>query len=218
MNNKSLFAINSLIVLTMLSLAAWAWQQIPDTQMIPVHYGVDGLPDRYGGKFEAILGAPLLGVVLTAIFAIIFRIEPRRGHMRRSQKAYFMTGLSAMTLLLALHTATILQALGRQIDVVAIVSVGVGVHLAIIGNYLSKVRSNFSFGIRTPWTLSSERAWSKTHRLGGRLLFLLGIVSAIAAIANQNQLFLLLILGGTIGITVLSFIYSYVVWKSDPRR
>ena len=52
----------------------------------------------------------------------------------------------------------------------------------IIGNYLGKVRSNFFFGIRTPWTLSSERSWNRTHRLGGRLFFGLGLVAVVTPI------------------------------------
>lgn len=209
---------NSLIVLVMLALSAWAWNQIPDTQLIPVHYGVDGLPDRYGGKVEALLVMPFVGLGTIALFAIIPRIEPRSDNLTRSNKAYFMTTLSATGLLLSIHAATVLQALGRPINVAIVTSVGVSVLLAIMGNYMSKVRSNFSFGIRTPWTLRSEQSWNKTHRLGGRLLFLLGISATIAALINAHQLFLILILGGTIGITVALFIYSYWVWKNDPER
>jgi uncharacterized membrane protein len=136
----------------------------------------------------------------------------------RSQKAYFMTGISAMVLLLSIHAATVLQVLGWRTNIATVVSVGVSVLFAIIGNYLGKVRSNFSFGIRTPWTLSSERSWNKTHRLGGRLLFVLGISGTIVALVNANQLFLLLILGGSVGITLFLIIYSYVMWKDDPER
>jgi uncharacterized membrane protein len=218
MNNKSLLVINSLIVLAMLSLSAWAWNQIPDSQPIPVHYDINGLPDRYGGKLEGLLAVPLIGAGLTALFAIIPLIEPRSDNLVRSKKAYFMTALSAMTLLFSIHASTVLQALGWRINVATIVSVSVSVLLAVIGNYLSKVRSNFSFGIRTPWTLSSEQSWNKTHRLGGRLLFLLGVSGTIAALANANQLFLLLILGGTVSLTVILVIYSYLVWKDDPER
>jgi uncharacterized membrane protein len=218
MNNKSLFVMNSFVVLAMLSLSAWAWKQIPDTQLIPVHYDINGLPDRYGGKWEGLLAVPLLGVGVTALFAIIPRLEPRSEHLMRSNKAYFMTALSAMALLLSIHTATVLQELGWRINVATVVSVGVSVLLAVMGNYLSKVRSNFSFGIRTPWTLSSEQSWNKTHRLGGRLLFFLGISGTIAALVNANQLFLLLILGGTASTTIVLVIYSYVVWKHDPER
>lgn len=202
----------------MFALSVWAWFQIPETQQIPVHYGIDGTPDRYGGKFEGLFAIPLIGVALTVLFAILPRIEPRSENLMRSQKAYFIVALSAIALLLALHVATVLQALGWQIPVATVVSVGVSLLIAMIGNYLSKVRSNFSFGIRTPWTLRSEQSWNKTHRLGGRLLFFLGISGMIAAIANANQLFLLLILGGTLSVTVILFIYSYTVWKADPER
>jgi len=44
MNNKSLLVINSLVVLAMLSLSDWAWNQIPDNQLIPVHYDINELP------------------------------------------------------------------------------------------------------------------------------------------------------------------------------
>jgi uncharacterized membrane protein len=202
----------------MLLLSAWVWNQIPDTQMIPVHYDINGTPDRYGGKIEGFLVTPLIGVGLTILFAIIPRIEPRFDNLIRSQTAYFMTGLAAIALLLSIHVATILRVLGWRIDVATVVGVGVSLLLAIIGNYLSKVRSNFSFGIRTPWTLSSEQSWHKTHRLGGRLLFFLGISGTIAALTNANRLFLLLILGGTVSITVFLVIYSYLVWKDDPDR
>jgi uncharacterized membrane protein len=218
MNNKSLFLMNSFVVLAMLFLSAWAWNQIPDTQQIPVHYDISGLPDRYGGKLEGLLAIPLIGIVLTAVFVIIPLIDPRADNLRRSKKAYFMTALSAMGLLFSIHAATVLQVLGWPINVATVAAVGVSVLLAVMGNYLSKVRSNFSFGIRTPWTLSSEQSWNKTHRLGGRLLFILGIGGAIAALLNANQLFLLLILGGTLSITVALVIYSYVVWKNDPEH
>ncbi|NEQ26899.1 MAG: hypothetical protein F6K28_49330 [Microcoleus sp. SIO2G3] len=174
--------------------------------------------DRYSGKLEGLLTVPLIGAGLTALFAIIPRIDPRSDNLVRSQKAYFMTALAAMGLLLSIHASTVLQALGWQINVATVVSVGVSVLLAVIGNYLGKVRSNFTFGLRIPWTLSSEQSWNKTHRLGGRLLFLLGISGIIAALANANQLFLLLILGGTVSLTIILIIYSYVVWRDDPER
>jgi uncharacterized membrane protein len=218
MNNKSLFVVNSLVVSVMLAISAWAWNQIPDTQMIPVHYGIDGIADRYSGKLEGLLAIPLTGVGLTVLFALIPRIDPRSDNLMRSKKAYFMTGMSAIVLLLSIHSAIILQVLGWQINVATVGAVGVSLLLAVIGNYLSKVRSNFSFGIRTPWTLSSEQSWHKTHRLGGRLLFLLGISGAIAALANANQLSLLLILCGAVSITVFLVIYSYIVWRDDPER
>lgn len=218
MNNKFAFILSSLLVAAMFLLSLWAWQQLPDTQLIPVHYGLDGTADRYGGKAEGLLFAPLMAAGLTLLFVIIPKLDPRAENLLRSEKAYAATWLAAIALLASIHVATIRQAFGGHVDVATVVSVGVGILLAVIGNYLGKVRSNFSFGIRTPWTLSSERAWNQTHRLGGRLLFLLGMSCTLAAVFNANVFFLVLALGGTIGISFGLLLYSYLLWKDDPEK
>ncbi|MBD2256555.1 SdpI family protein [Pseudanabaena sp. FACHB-2040] len=218
MNNRNAFAISSLIVLGMLLLSGWAWTVIPEGYSMPVHYGLDGTPDRYGGKFEGLLLIPLIAAVLTMLFAVIPRIDPRAHNLIRSKKAYSITWLAVTVLLLVLQAAMILQALGWQVDVVTIVSAGVGVLFTIIGNYLGKVRSNFFFGVRTPWTLSSEHSWNKTNRLGGRLLFGLGISCILAALTNASQIFLMLALGGSVGISLFLIIYSYLLWRDDSTR
>ncbi len=218
MNNKLAFLLSGFAIFGMLLASWWAWHQIPDTQLIPVHYDLHGTPDRYGGKFEGLLVVPLIAVGLTLLFAVLPKIDPRAQNLVRSERAYAATWLAAIALIAATHFATVLQALGWQINVASVVSVGVGILLAIIGNYLGKVRSNFSFGIRTPWTLSSEHSWHKTHRLGGWLFFLLGISCTLAALAEADVLFLILTLAGTISISFLLIIYSYSAWKADPER
>ena len=50
-----------------------------------------------------------------------------------------------------------------------------------MGNVLGKVRRNFWMGVRTPWTLASEKVWVATHRLAARLLTAGGLAGAVAA-------------------------------------
>ena len=58
----------------------------------------------------------------------------------------------------------------------AVLTAAIGVMLIVMGNFMGKIRSNFVFGMRTPWTLSSELSWNKTHRLTGKLFMLWGLV------------------------------------------
>lgn len=218
MNNKLIGVISSLIVAGMLLLSLWTWRHLPDTQLIPVHYGLDGTPDRYGSKFEGLFLTPLIAAGLILLFAVIPQIDPRAQNLSRSEKAYAATWLTTIAFLASIHVATVMQALGWHVNVGSVVSVGVSILLIIIGNYLGKVRSNFFFGIRTPWTLSSERSWNQTHRLGGRLMFLLGIGCILAAMFEANILFFVLVLGGMSGISILLVIYSYLLWKDDPEK
>ena len=129
-----------------------------------------------------------------------------------------VTGLASIGLILLVHSAIILQTLGWSVDVAMVIAVCFSVLLAIMGNYLGKVRSNFFFGIRTPWTLSSDHVWSKTHRLGGRLLFCLGIGCTVAALTRAAGTILVTALGGSLGISLFLVVYSYLLWKHDAGQ
>ena len=46
---------------------------------------------------------------------------------------------------------------------------GIGLLMAVIGNYLPKCRMNAIMGIKTRTTYSSEANWNATHRFGGKV-------------------------------------------------
>ena len=99
-----------------------------------------------------------------------------------------------------------------------IVGLAVGTLFIIVGNYLGKTRSNFFIGIRTPWTLSSDSVWQKTHRLAGKLFMLSGLIIVVSSwfIANSN-------LGTLVIFTVLPAalipcIYSWWLWRSEQNN
>jgi uncharacterized membrane protein len=120
-----------------------------------------------------------------------------------------MAGVQALIVLSAVGVA--------RSDVGArLVPAGVGLVLMVVGNYMGKVRSNFFFGIRTPWTLSSERSWNRTHRLGGRLLVLIGLVAVVTPIFPWAGVVELV--AGVPVVVVVLVIYSYVEWSRDPAK
>jgi uncharacterized membrane protein len=94
--------------------------------------------------------------------------------------------------------------------------VGVGLMFTLIGNQLGKSRSMFLVGIRTPWTLSSEEAWTKTNRLGGKLMMAAGLVMIVAAFAplpgSEVPGLVIAVVAVMVGVPV---VYSYVLWKRE---
>lgn len=94
---------------------------------------------------------------------------------------------------------------------------GVVLLAMLMENYLGKVRSNFFFGIRTPWTLSSELSWGKTHRLGGRLFVFLGLVLAVGTMVKGPGI-LPLLAPALLTLVVALAGYSYLVWRNDPNK
>jgi uncharacterized membrane protein len=80
----------------------------------------------------------------------------------------------------------------------------------IIGNYLGKVRKNFFIGIRTPWTLASDEVWNRTHRIGGRLFMLSGVIIWLGALL---RLPLSWTVGVAVGLVLIPVVYSYFLYR-----
>lgn len=218
MQHKPALVISGLVIVIMFAVSAWAWGQIPDGRQIPVHFGLNGTPNRYGGKVQGLLVLPLIASGLTGLLAFLPRIEPRAQNLARSGKAYSLVWIAAILLLSGIHFSIVAIAIGRTVNMAVIINALLGVFFLVTGNYLGKIRRNFVFGIRTPWTLDSDLAWNKTHRLGGWLFVLLGSALLLSALDGGAKFSRLLLLGGTGTIILILIVYSYLVWKNDPAK
>jgi uncharacterized membrane protein len=84
-------------------------------------------------------------------------------------------------------------------------------------NLAGGVDQHWFVGIRTPWTLSSERFWTLTHRFGGRLFVAIGL-ALIAAGLIRAPWALILVGAVLFGGVVWTILYSYLIWRGDPNR
>lgn len=218
MNLRPLRIASVVAVGSMLLLAAWAWGQIPSGAQVPIHWGVDGQPDGYASKEFALLFTPVVTAGLAALLYLLPRFEPRAQNLARSGPAYVQVTVAILVLMVGVQLLVVLAAVGSPVDTTRLLSVATGILFVVIGNVLGKVRSNFMFGVRTPWTLSSDLAWNKTHRLVGRLFVLLGLATIAVGLVGSPAAFLVVLLGGIGLVVVVAFVYSYRVWRSDPAR
>ncbi len=97
---------------------------------------------------------------------------------------------------------------GVNLPVTSFISIGVGILLMVLGNLMGKITRNHIVGIRTPWTLSSEEVWFRTHRLGGVLLVLAGLALTINALLDGGLVFAVSLV---IAAAVVPAAYSYVL-------
>ncbi len=220
-------AFSSLLVPLVLSLllagglvafSGWARLQLAADAKIPIHWNTAGQIDGYRGRNTLFL---LPGIVagLGVMFYCLPLIEPRRGHLLRSSRAYRAVWLALLLFLAAAHIFLVRAALGHDIPGTRWLHFGVGVLFLVIGNFLGKIRSNFAFGVRTPWTLSSELSWNKTHRLAG-WLFVSGGLALIAGsfLRLSGGRFQALLLGWLAVTLITVAVYSYCVWRVDPDK
>jgi uncharacterized membrane protein len=191
----------------------YVWPQVGE--VVPTHWGIDGRPDGFGSRSLGLLLLPGLVVVITLIFAVLTRLDPRREHVERSSGALGWVLLSIVGLLAYMHALMLRAMLGDGALGSGALLFGVGVMLVVLGNALPKIRSNFWTGIRTPWTLSSERVWHRTHRLGGMTMAASGVLTIVAALAlPASAAFVAMLLVTMLG-SVVPIGMSYVYWKQE---
>ncbi len=219
MNRRGPAIFSAIVVVFLLVVSAWAWIQLPADAQVPIHWGADGVANGYASKTVGLLLLPLTTAGVAALFWIIPSIEPRRTNILKSEKAYTAIWIGVILLLAAVDLVAVAAAMGTNVDVSMIVFVGTGALFIVIGNYLPKVRPNYMVGIRTPWTLTSDLSWDRTHRVGGRLFVLEGVLFILLGLLRPApEALVVALLGGIAVMLVFVFAYSYRVWKADPAK
>jgi len=204
-----------LLLAAMFTVAAVSWHAVPDR--IPVHWGISGEPDRWGGRFEGLLVLPLIGVVVYLVLLAAPRIDPGGANYASFTGAYGTVRVVVLVVMLAIQVLMVLAARGRVVDMGTWVPLIVGGLFVVLGNLFGKLRPNWFIGIRTPWTLSSKQSWDRTHRAGGWVFILSGLLLISSALVRAPWVVITvisLIAAGATGLVV----YSYFVWRKDPEK
>lgn len=204
-SNKILLAICFLSIIGTLAI----YSSLPD--VVPLHWGVNGEVDRWGSKVS-MLGTAFLPLAVYGLMIVLPRIDPKKESFVLHDRAYRITRALLILFLIGIHWATILVSLGYPINITLVVTVGIGLLFMFMGNYLSQVRQNYSFGIRTPWALANEKVWTKTHRFGGFAFIFLGFLSLFTYFVPTPVRFIYFFVL-LMACIISTFLYSYLVYR-----
>jgi uncharacterized membrane protein len=210
-----------LIVVAAVIASAIVYPNLPDR--IPTHWqlathpsGTEPMPNGWSSRLWGAWALPIFLLGMWALVIILPKIDPRGSNYAKFGGAFEGIIVSMMLFMLGIHIMILRAALGYPVAMQRVVPVGVGVLLIVIGNLLPRARPNWFVGIRTPWTLSSDRVWEKTHRVGGHVFVAGGILIVLAALAVQPWAHVVLITV-VLFCTATVLIYSYVEWKREQN-
>jgi uncharacterized membrane protein len=202
-----------LIVVAAFVASAIVYPRLPE--MVPTHWnGMDAQPDSWSSRAFGAWLTPVILLGMWALVRILPAIDPRGANYAKFGGAFEAIIGSLMLFLLGMHILLLRAALGHPAPMQRVVPFGVGILLIVIGNLLPRARPNWFVGIRTPWTLSSDRVWEKTHRFGGRVFVAGGLLITITALLWAQWVHVVLIAVVLIA-TSSVFVYSYVEWKRE---
>jgi uncharacterized membrane protein len=170
----------SAILMAAAAAGVFAWV-LPDLPAkVPVHWNAQGVVDRHGSPWELFVVGPVMMIGLVALFAALPWLSPKRFDVGEFERTYLNLMLILEALLGYIFLIVLWSASGGAVEISRALLGGIALVLVLVGNLLGKVRRNFFIGIRTPWTLASERVWYATHRMGARTL----VVGALAAFVS----------------------------------
>lgn len=210
--NKELPIIG--IVLLPFIYLAIIWDQLPEK--VAIHWNLQGEVDRYGQKAELALIPLLLPALTYLIFLLVPKIDPKNNLFKMGKKLQTLKLL--MTTFMSILALFIINlAKNESIANPNYMILTVGLLYIILGNYFKTIRANYFIGIRTPWTLENEKVWTETHKLGGKMWFVGGIIVVLSSLIldKEPNFTLFLIITGII--SVIPIIYSYIIFKKETK-
>lgn len=186
----------------------------PDlTDQVPRHWDVYGNVDGYMAK-QWLFALALLPAGIYYLFPIIRKVDPKSQNYERHEEVYSLFRLILSLMMFGVYYLSLFAATGKDVNIGLFMPILVGIIFVIIGNYMGKIKQNFFMGIRTPWTLSNENVWNKTHRFGGNVFVLMGLLLMLSSVL-RSDFFVGLLLSMVVVMVVGLFLYSYIIFRKE---
>lgn len=194
----------------MLVIAAILYPSLPEE--LPRQWGFDGQVNSTWHKFYAVLIAPIVSLGIWILTYILPKIDPNRESYEKFGKSYMRFRVSLVLFFLGMHIITLTQYDNADV-IIRVITFGISIVIAVLGNEMGRFRQTWFVGIRTPWTLADERVWKRTHRVGGRYFFGVGIICMIAALILPTTFFIPIFVTSLLAISLGTSAYSYFLYR-----
>ncbi len=208
-------AIPIIIFLLMIIGALLFYPKIPDK--IPTHWNAAGQADGFGGR-NSIFIIPIMFFIILILLFILPLMEVFRENMIKIYKYFYAFKIIFSLFFAVLFVATLLPIIGYDINVSRVVIAMIGILFIALGIILPKLKRNYMFGIRTGWTMSSDKVWDKTHKIGGILFALSGIITIILLFVLKLEILFWVFLILIMLVSLFLVFYSYYLYKKLVKK
>jgi uncharacterized membrane protein len=195
------------LVLVSFAITALAYPHLP--AQIATHWGPSGAPDGFAPK-SAAWWMPVIAATLGVILLWLPRIFPLRANFESFRPMYDWFVAAFEAFFLGLNAWTLAFNLGYEVSANVFMPFAMGLLFILVGAMLPRAKRNWVFGIRTAWTLTDDRVWAETHRVGGWLFVGAGVVSLVGALFPKYGIWFVIVPALVAGMG--SVAYSYAVW------
>jgi uncharacterized membrane protein len=201
------------IALLSFAIGVYYYPQVPEE--MASHWNARGQVDDYLSRFWGVFLIPITLIGLALLFMAIPRIDPLRENIEKFRKYYDGFVILFMIFMIFVYFQTILWNIGIKISPNAYLPVAAGLLFIGAGILCENTRRNWFIGIRTPWTLSSDKVWDRTHRMGGKLFKIAGVIVMVGIFFQSYAIFFVLV--PVILVAIYTVVYSYFEYRKEMK-
>jgi len=201
------------LVLLSFAIGVYYYPQMPE--QMASHWNAEGQVDDYLSKFWGLFLIPIALVGLALLFMAVPRVDPLRENIEKFRKYYDGFVILFMIFMICVYLATILWSIEIRISINVFLPIAAGIMFIGAGILVENTKQNWFIGIRTPWTMSSENVWDKTHRMGGKLFKIAGAISIVGILFQSYAVYFVLV--PAILVAVYTVVYSYLEYKKEMK-
>ncbi|HXD11530.1 MAG TPA: SdpI family protein [Anaerolineales bacterium] len=215
MSTRTTTIIVLLLLIAATAAGLYLWNRLPD--QMASHWDINDQVNGYMPKIWGVFLMPLISLGMFALFLAVPVIDPLKANIAKFREAFNLFIVLIVAFMLYIHGLTLAWSLGyTDFKMSTSMLPAMGLLFIFLGYLLRKAKRNFFIGIRTPWTLSSDTVWDKTHQLGAILFTASGILAFLGGIFGGMTAFWFLFVP-LIGSTVFLLVYSYVLYQRETR-
>lgn len=209
---KSKTIILGIIMLSFI-IGAYFYPQMPDR--VASHWNVRGEVDGYMSKFWGLFLMPIVSIGLLLLFILIPKVDPLKENIEKFRKHFNDFMVLMIVFLFYIYLLTLAWNVGLRFDMSRAIIPAMGLLFYYIGTLLANSKRNWFIGIKTPWTLSSDKVWEETHRIGGKLFKLAGMITILGLFFLKWLLWFVAV--PVILVALYTSIYSYFVYQKELK-
>lgn len=211
--NKLKVIFSSIVILLPMLFGLVMWDKLPDT--MTTHWGADGNADGFSGKAFAVFGLP--AIILAFHFVCLLFTSLDKKQKEQNPKALGM--IFGILPVVSLFTNGIMYraAFGKEFNMEWFMPALFGAMFIFMGNYLPKVKQNRTLGIRVSWALNNEENWNKTHRFGGKIWVIGGLIMLFSIFLPLTAMVWVMVCVIS-AMAVIPTVYSYYIYKQHQKE
>lgn len=209
MNTRNRFLVAAGLVALSFAVSLYALPRAPET--VATHWNAAGEPDGSMAKLPGLLLLPALAAGVVALLAVVPRIDPLGANVAAFRRHYDWFVVLFAAFMAYVNGLAVAYNLGYDVNVSRMLYPALGLLFAFLGVVLDEAKRNWFVGIRTPWTLSSDEVWDRTHELGATLFKLSGVVALLGVLVPEYALWL--VVGPVAASAAITTVYSFLVYR-----